>query len=614
MEVAGYADLSRIGSGSFGEVYRARQLSVERHVAIKFIRHDHVLDSRVRERFDREVKLLGKLGEHRRIVTIFDAGFDKSGIPYIVMQYLPNGSLADNANRTRQSESTIIKIGVQMAEALAVAHENKVLHRDIKPANILITPESDFLLGDFGISSFLVGSIAESRGTAGTLPYMAPELFVAPGGAARATDLYALGVTLYELASGELPFKGDGFEVVGPIIAGEYQQVRGVSANLRTVIDRLLSKNPTHRYPSARDLASDLSRLATSQDVTNLTSIKTSQQPERHGVLLSDEARQGEQKQRSNGQRQTATERVIPLSFSPAWMIPFVSRRNGRVRHHHDGVWRLEVEGLGSIRFKVQDGQMIRHFAADVHGSPLGPDLSTDVELAFFQANLRIGRDEFEAALLDPSQPQPKPLAALLGSPAYPSAEDSGYVNTETRLDLPSTGTASNNRSGTRSEAPKRRRPVDPSTRSLLGNAKSLKGKSAYRAGLGGPNGGMQPTTSKLQKMVDRLDTFFAITFVAPFLVWELWLLAFILDGRWSKGWWSPETATAGVSLAVSFSSPVLASLAESLNEAWVPRVVITLAGIVCIIAHAYTLQMIVAPYSTWLPFTESYLRLLRVL
>ena len=173
--IAGLGPGTPIGRGGFGTVYKAEQPAFRRTVAVKVL--DGQLDERAQRRFERECQAMGSLSDHPGIITIFDAGTTGTGAPYLMMAFQPGGSVADKLARDGAlAWSEGLRIGVEVAEALAAAHRMEVLHRDVKPANILLSGYGHAQLGDFGIAR--VTGATQTRGDqlTASLLYAPPEI------------------------------------------------------------------------------------------------------------------------------------------------------------------------------------------------------------------------------------------------------------------------------------------------------------------------------------------------------------------------------------------------------------------------------------------------------
>ncbi len=251
-----------IGAGGMGEVFRARDLELGREVAIKIALGG---DADLQARLKREAQHASQLN-HPNICTIYEVG-ESGGAPFIVMELVDGDRLTDLISRgAGLPGQEIVRYGLQMAAALEHAHQHGVIHRDLKSANVMVTRDGRIKVLDFGLarrhSSDHLRGLSESRDTlaapgvvAGTLSAMAPELL--RGGTADArSDIWALGVLLYEMAAGTMPFAGaTGFELSGAILHEAPAALRAsIPDPLRGVIARCLEKNPAARYQSASDI------------------------------------------------------------------------------------------------------------------------------------------------------------------------------------------------------------------------------------------------------------------------------------------------------------------------------------------------------------------------
>jgi serine/threonine-protein kinase len=261
-----YQLLEEIGRGNMGVVYRARDPVMDRTVAIKVIRLGFSLDDAKRhfflERFHREAQIAGKLG-HPHIVAVHDFGAGDE--PYIVMEYFPGASLSTLVERGPLPLEDVELIARQLGVALAYAHEQGVVHRDIKPANVLFQGGCVKLL-DFGIAKLETSDLTATGQFLGTPSYMSPETF--SGGVADGrSDLFSLGVVVYQILTGHKPFEG------GTVSRTIYRVLHedppppsslrpGIPPGWDRVLARLLSKVPDARYATAQEFLRALDNLA----------------------------------------------------------------------------------------------------------------------------------------------------------------------------------------------------------------------------------------------------------------------------------------------------------------------------------------------------------------
>jgi serine/threonine-protein kinase len=259
-----------LGKGAMGVVYLGRDPKINRVVAIKTMalsqefEADELKD--VMERFFREAETAGRLN-HPNIVTIFDAG-EEHDLAYIAMEFLKGKDLVPyTKNGNLMPLPKVMSIVARVADALSYAHENNVVHRDIKPANIMYEPESDAVkVTDFGIARITDSSKTKTGMVLGTPSYMSPEQLAGKKIDGR-SDLFSLGVMLYQMSSGRLPFEGDSMAQLMFKIANEAQpDIRGINPQvpecLAAIIDRAMAKDMEQRYQTGAEMAQDLRACA----------------------------------------------------------------------------------------------------------------------------------------------------------------------------------------------------------------------------------------------------------------------------------------------------------------------------------------------------------------
>ena len=257
-----------LGSGGMGEVYLARDRTLGRDVALKVLKSQYAGDRESAERFKREATSAAGLS-HPNIVQVYDRGDTEEGSSYIAMEYVPGGTLKERIVADGPLDAGLAaSYGYQVAEALRAAHAKGVVHRDIKPQNVLITASGGAKVGDFGIAraASAAGDAQTKTGTVmGTAGYMSPEQALGESATPK-SDLYSLGVVLYEAVTGELPFTADNPIAVSMKHVNEAprhpQDLNpAVPEGMTAVIMKLLSKSPEDRYPDADALAEDLWRV-----------------------------------------------------------------------------------------------------------------------------------------------------------------------------------------------------------------------------------------------------------------------------------------------------------------------------------------------------------------
>ena len=261
--ISHYRIVRKLGEGGMGVVYEAEDLKLGRRVAIKFLSANRVTSERGRNRFLREARSAAALN-HPNICTVYEVD-EHEGQLFIAMEYCDGMPLRELVRKSPLDWTVAISLVIQVAEALAEAHRRQVIHRDIKSANIVVDANNRARLLDFGLAS--VGTSNDSTLTieyVGTPAYMAPERFELGVNDARG-DIWALGVVLYEAITGQMPFAGDYAHLAHSILNGyppPLSSLRpGLPPELDDIVDKALAKEPTERYQTATDLATDLLRV-----------------------------------------------------------------------------------------------------------------------------------------------------------------------------------------------------------------------------------------------------------------------------------------------------------------------------------------------------------------
>ena len=303
--ISHYRVVNQLGAGGMGVVYGADDTRLGRQVALKFVPEDLAKDRLAMERFRVEARTASALN-HANICTIYDIG-EHEGRPFIVMEWMKGQTLRDRLVRGLPKINQIVDVGIQIADALHAAHEQGIVHRDIKPANIFLTERGQVKVMDFGLAKLLpekdgsqttgVPKTIEaltSPGTAlGTVAYMSPEQVQGDEVDVR-TDLFSLGVVLYECATGQRPFRGNSSAAIFVAILKEAPVAPvhfnpDVPLRLQDVINNCLEKDPDLRYQNAADVRADLKRVKRDLESSrSAISASTSEMRASSGVAADD--------------------------------------------------------------------------------------------------------------------------------------------------------------------------------------------------------------------------------------------------------------------------------------------------------------------------------------
>ena len=260
--VSHYKIIEKLGAGGMGEVYKAKDLKLERTVALKFLPSEYTRDDDAKNRFIREAKAASSL-EHSNICTIHEVNETEEGQLFIVMSCYEGETLKEKMSQGPLRVEDAINIVSQIAQGLSRAHEEGIIHRDIKPANVIVTNRGEVKILDFGLAK-LVGKaqLTKDKSTLGTVSYMSPEQASGKDVDHR-TDIWSLGVVLYEMLTGKLPFKGDYEQaVIYSILNDEPDPIRKLkpllSEELARIVHKAIFKNSDKRYQKADELLLDL--------------------------------------------------------------------------------------------------------------------------------------------------------------------------------------------------------------------------------------------------------------------------------------------------------------------------------------------------------------------
>jgi len=270
--ISHYKILERIGGGGMGVVYKAEDTKLKRLVALKLLPPAVATDPTTKERFIHEAQSASAL-QHNNICAIHEIDETEDGQMYIVMDYYEGETLKLKIEKGKLKIDESMDIAIQIAQGLYEAHQKGIVHRDIKPANIIVTDKGEIKILDFGLAKLPKGTVVtEEKSTLGTTHYMSPEMIEGQEINHR-TDIWSLGVVLYELFTGQLPFKGDYESATMYAILNEpYEPISKskseVSEELDGVISKCLEKNPDDRYQHVDDLIVDLRRLRRDSEST----------------------------------------------------------------------------------------------------------------------------------------------------------------------------------------------------------------------------------------------------------------------------------------------------------------------------------------------------------
>ena len=272
--ISRYRIVEKLGEGGMGKVYLAQDSELNRKVALKFLPPQFTENPEVNARFKHEARAAAALN-HPNIITVYDVG-EHEGNAFIAMEYIQGQSLRNLLAKEELSTNKILDIATQICLGLSEAHQAGIIHRDIKPDNILIDDKGLVKIADFGLARSLGRTMLTQEGsTLGTLQYMSPEQLSGENVDHR-SDIWSFGVVLYEMISGQLPFKEEyNAAITYAIVHQEPEPLAryktGVSEGLQHIIDKALDKDPETRYQNITDLLADLKR----EKKTGSTSIKT---------------------------------------------------------------------------------------------------------------------------------------------------------------------------------------------------------------------------------------------------------------------------------------------------------------------------------------------------
>jgi serine/threonine protein kinase len=262
--ISHYKIIEELGRGGMGVVYRAEDTKLHREVALKFLPREFTRDTAAKERFSHEAQAAAVLN-HPNICTVYEID-DHEGQSFISMEYIDGRSLKSLIDEGPMGLSAALDVAMQIAAGLGEAHEKDVVHRDIKPANVIVTGKGQAKIMDFGLAKLRSQTVLTREGTTlGTVAYMSPEQAMGKTVDHR-TDIWSFGVVLYEMISGQRPFKGDYDQaVLYSVMHKEPEPLTalrtGVPPELERIVNKCMEKDPGERYQTTADVVADLRHL-----------------------------------------------------------------------------------------------------------------------------------------------------------------------------------------------------------------------------------------------------------------------------------------------------------------------------------------------------------------
>jgi serine/threonine-protein kinase len=417
--ISHYRILEQIGAGGMGVVYKAQDTRLDRVLALKFLPEKMARDPQALERFRREARSASALN-HPGICTIYDIG-EQDGHPFIAMEFIDGETLRSRIGGKPLRLDEILNLGIQIADALDAAHAQGIIHRDIKPANIFITKRGQAKVLDFGLAKFVSKGVAngeaESGGESsastsivgmisGTPSYMSPEQIRGDDLDAR-TDVFSLGLLLYEMATGRQAFGGGtGGAVIEAVLTRPPASARSINADiparLEEIIDEALRKDRGERYQSAAEIRADLERLRRETE-SSQTAAATVDDPNLSST--------GKRKVRTSNPQTSATltgmirrERASKIITSLA-VLPFENTsRDPEYEYLSDGIAGSLINSLATVpKLRVMaQSTVFRYKGREIDPLAVGRDLNVRAVLTgrMMQSggSLRIGAELVDVA------------------------------------------------------------------------------------------------------------------------------------------------------------------------------------------------------------------------
>ena len=255
-----YKIIEKLGAGGMGIIFKAKDLKLDRIVALKFLPASYSLDEDIKKRFVHEAKAVSKL-QHNNICTVHEINETQDGQLFICMDYYEGETLKDKLKKGKLELKEALDITLQICEGLKKAHEKNIVHRDIKPANILITKDGIVKILDFGLAKVRGQSqITKYESTIGTTAYMSPEQAKGEDVDQR-SDIWSLGVVFYEMISGNLPFKGEYDQAIIYSILNRVPEELEAPKKIKSFIIKSLQKKTINRYQSIDEILVEFNLL-----------------------------------------------------------------------------------------------------------------------------------------------------------------------------------------------------------------------------------------------------------------------------------------------------------------------------------------------------------------
>ena len=431
-EKLGKFEIKRVlGNGAMGEVYLGVDPSIGREVAIKTILPAAAQGGDAKERFAREARAAGVLN-HPNLVTIYEFGEDQ-GVLYIAMEFVKGHDLDELLLEQSLTRTEALEILAQVCDGLGFAHRQHIVHRDIKPANVRVQRDGKRLhakVMDFGVAKISNSDMTATGMVMGTVSYMAPE-YIRTGKPDPRSDLFAVGVMLYESLSGRKPFAGDTTPTVLYKIVNEapdpidIEMLQGISPAIRSVLDQALCKNPDERFQTAEDLAKALRAAKdphwTGQIEQATTLLRAASAPTAPAAAVPDASA-------STVQAQRASAATLPVPLPK----PLKPRSSGGGKGPWLGVAALVLAGIGGASWWTLRGRAPATPGAAQPETVLAPVLAGEAAKPLASAARPSGAAP--PAQVPGSAPAPKAAGSLPGTPE-PKAEPRSDPKGETRPD-----------------------------------------------------------------------------------------------------------------------------------------------------------------------------------